>query len=145
MTTFTMSSCNQQPTNQAVAAQDEGLTIAQVEHGVGELRDALLTPNEAALNSLTAETMTYGHSTGLIEDRETFIHSLVTGKFVFTQLEFSEQTIDITGNTAIVRHILFGHTADEGKEPGTVRLKVLTVWQKSGEKLCLLARQAVRL
>ena len=140
-----MNSCNRQQGNQPMAHENDILTVEEVENRIEDFRQALLTPDQSALEGLTFESMTYGHSLGLIEDRETFVHSLVSGKFLFTHLEFSNQTIYTEGDIAIVRHTLFGHTADEGKEPGTVTLKVLTVWQKTEGKLRLLARQAVRL
>lgn len=123
----------------------ETLTNAEMESTVEAFRQALLEPNRTVLEKMTHKSLTYGHSLGLVEDRQTFIASLVSGKFKFTDLDFSEQTIDVVGNTGLVRHTLFGHTADEGKDPGTVTLKVLLVWQKDNGKIRLLARQAVRL
>src|SRR5690606_16747551 len=102
-------------------------------------------PGQEALEALFEESLTYGHSNGLIEDRTTCIASMVTGKFNFTSLEFSEQSIDVVGNTAVVRHVMFAHTADAGKEPGTVRLHVLQVWVHKDGKWQLIARQAVRI
>ncbi|MEQ1678647.1 MAG: hypothetical protein ABL876_18265 [Chitinophagaceae bacterium] len=44
----------------------------------------------------------------------------------------------------MVRHILNAKTNDGGK-PGEVHLRVLLVWQKTGGKWVLLARQAVKM
>lgn len=122
----------------------DALDVAEVEATVESFRQALLEADEAALNNLTSDKLTYGHSGGLIEDQATFVNSMVSKKFVFTSLDFSDVTIDIVGNTAVVRHGLFAHTADEGKDPGTVSLKVLLVWQKIDGQLKLIARQAVK-
>ena len=111
---------------------------------VEQLRKAMVKPTKPILNNLAMESLSYGHSNGLIENKEVFIESLVSGKYDFKTIELSEQTITIEGNTAIVRHTLFANTHDAGKDPGTVRLKVLTVWQKQNGKWLLLARQAVR-
>lgn len=116
----------------------------EVTNVVEELRKLLVEPEEAALKNLTAESLTYGHSNGVIEDQNEFIESLLTEKFKFTSVEQSEQTVSISGETAIVRHILKGTTQDLGKEPGTAHLKVLQVWQKTDNQWKLLARQAVR-
>ena len=137
--------CDQNKGQQHNQATGDTLTNLEVENIVESFRQALVEPDQAILEGLTNESLTYGHSLGLIEDRQTFIESLVSAKFKFTSLEFSEQTVDIVGNTAVVRHTLFGHTADEGKDPGTVTLKVLLVWQKDNGKLRLIARQAVRI
>ena len=108
------------------------------------LRKQLVDPEKDVLQNLTSGILTYGHSAGLIENQAEFIESLVSGKFNFETLELTEQTIDISGETAIVRHLLTGNTADVGKEPGTANLKVLQVWQKQDSGWKLLARQAVK-
>src|SRR5690606_24822491 len=95
--------------------------------------------------ALFHEALTYGHSNGLVESQETCIASMVSGKFKFTGLTFSQQTIDIVANTAIVRHELLGQTHDAGKEHGEVHLKVMMVWVKESGKLRLVARQAVKI
>lgn len=125
--------------------QAEAPDEAGVEAAVEQFRLALLEPTQGALEQLTDPLLTYGHSSGLIEDRETCIASMVTGKFKFLTLEFSEQTVTVTGNTAIVRHRMFGETHDEGKEPGTASLHVLQVWHHTANGWQLLARQAVKI
>ncbi len=82
-----------------------------------QLRDAMVGANKSALESLTGPTLTYGHSNGRIENQAEFVDYLVSGKGDFVTMDLSDQTILITGNTAIVRHTLQGDTADGGK-PG---------------------------
>ena len=122
----------------------ETLNVAEVEATVESFRQALLDGDEAALTNLSAAELTYGHSGGLIEDQATFINSMVSKKFVFTSLDFSDVNIAVIGNTAVVRHSLFANTADAGKDPGTVSLHVLLVWEKIDGQLKLIARQAVK-
>lgn len=119
--------------------------VADVEAAVELFRQTMVAPDESVFYKLTSPELTYGHSNGLIEDRETCIASMVTGKYKFLSLELSEQTVALSGNTAIVRHRFFAHTHDEGKEPGTVTLHVLQVWQQGDEGWQLLARQAVKI
>lgn len=125
--------------------QAQGRDESDVAAAVELFRKTMLKPDAKVFDSLTSESLSYGHSLGMIEDKKTCIESMVTGKYKFTSLELSDQTIDIVDNTAIVRHGFFAHTHDAGKEPGTVKLKVLQVWQKQKGKWLLLARQAVRL
>ena len=127
--------------NQQSAPQNE----AAVETVVEQLRMALLNPSNRTLQALTAPQLTYGHSNGLIEDRETCITSMVSGKYKFLTLTFSEQTVDVVGNTAIVRHRMYADTHDEGKAPGTASLHVMQVWQHTADGWKLLARQAVKI
>ena len=89
--------------------------------------------------------MTYGHSSGTIEDQQTFVHNIASGNSDFVTIDLSEQTISVSGKTAIVRHTLIAATNDKGKGQGTVKLHILTVWEKSGGSWKLLARQAVKI
>lgn len=135
-----LSNCQQPSQNQPDTSNYEN----EVTDAVELLRKQLVDPEKDVLQNLTSGILTYGHSAGLIENQAEFIESLVSGKFNFETLELTEQTIDISGETAIVRHLLTGNTADVGKEPGTANLKVLQVWQKQDSGWKLLARQAVK-
>ncbi|WP_423734974.1 nuclear transport factor 2 family protein [Chitinophaga caseinilytica] len=108
-----------------------------------KLREAMVSADKSALESLTAPTLTYGHSNGRIENQAEFVDYLVSGKGDFVTIDLSNQTIIMNGNTAIVRHTLQGDTADGGK-PGKVNLYVMLVWAKSGKQWKLIGRQAVK-
>jgi ketosteroid isomerase-like protein len=115
-----------------------------VEAAVEKLRKAMIAADKAALESLTAEELSYGHSSGLIEDKAAFINQFVTGKSVFKTIALSDQSIKISGNTAIVRHRLIGDT-NNNNVPGKVDILVLLVWQKQNGEWKLLARQAAKI
>lgn len=110
---------------------------------VETLRKALMTPDKTILEGLAAEELSYGHSTGLIEDKTAFVDALVTGKSKLSEIIFSDQTIKIAGNAAIVRHKM---TADLNNNNTLTKVDifVLLVWQKQNGKWKLLARQAAR-
>ena len=88
------------------------------------------------------DLLSYGHSGGKIEDKPTFVNNIVSGKSDFVTIELADQTIAVSGSTAIVRHALNATTNDNGKA-GEVHLNVLLVWVKDGGQWKLLARQAV--
>ena len=121
-------------------SKEESRVAAQVL----ELRSAMIDADGKALRSLTAEKLSYGHSSGLVEDKQTFVRKLVTGESDFVNMELSDQTVSVSGQTAIVRHRLDADVKDGGK-PNRVRLQVLLVWQKQAGEWRLLARQAIRL
>lgn len=116
----------------------------QVAAAVDILKKAMIDADQSKLDALTASNLSYGHSSGKIEDKAAFMNALVSGTSDFVSIDLSEQSVKITGNTAIVRHTLSGSTIDGGK-PANVKLAVLTVWQKQQGKWKLLARQAVKL
>jgi len=108
-----------------------------------KLRVAMIDPTPAALAPLVADDLSYGHSGGRVDTKDSFIGDLVAGKSDFVTIAISDQTIKVVGNTAIVRHTLTADTNDSGK-PGKVQIKILGVWQQQGGQWKLLARQAVR-
>ena len=120
--------------------KDENAVAAAVEN----LRKALVDPDKATLEKLTAQELSYGHSTGKVQDQAAFVDALVSGASDFVSIDLSEQTIKIAGNTAIVRHVLNGTNNDGGK-PGVVKIAVLLVWVKQNKEWKLLARQAVKI
>ena len=81
---------------------------------------------------------------GMLQSKTEFIHSIASGVSDFVTIDLSEQKITISGNTAIVRHVLSATTNDAGKGPGKVKIGILLVWVKSKSGWHLLARQAVK-
>ncbi|WP_159473967.1 nuclear transport factor 2 family protein [Chryseobacterium sp. 18068] len=118
--------------NEAVAATAE------------KLRLAMISGEKTELESLILPELTYGHSGGHIDDSKEFVEKLVSKKSDFVTIDITNQTVNIVGNTAIVRHHFYATTADLGKAPGDVTLDILLVWVKSGKNWKLLARQAVK-
>ncbi|HEY5824865.1 MAG TPA: nuclear transport factor 2 family protein [Cyclobacteriaceae bacterium] len=119
---------------------DETAVAAAVE----TLRKAMLDGDKTALEKISAEKLTYGHSSGQIDNKEEFVTALATGKSDFARIDISDQKILITGNTAIVRHVLKGESMLNGNT-SPVNLSVMLVWQKQGKDWKLLARQAVKI
>lgn len=128
--------------NQTSLAQskDEKDVAAAVE----SLRKAMIDATEATLKDLTSDALSYGHSSGMVEDKAGFIGRLLSGASDFKTITLSDQTVSITGNIAVVRHRLVAETNDNGK-PGNPNLGILLVWQKEKGKWKLLARQATKL
>jgi hypothetical protein len=117
---------------------------AGVNAAVELLRKNMIDPDKAMLQKITSEQLSYGHSSGTIEDQATFIETLVSGKSDFVTIDLTDQTVSVSGNTAIVRHNLSA-TTNDGGNPGTVKLHIMTVWQKQKGQWKMLARQAVKL
>lgn len=111
---------------------------------VEKLNKAMLDGNRAVLSDITADKLSYGHSSGLIEDKATFVEALGSGKSDFITLQTSDQTIGISGKTAWVRHKLVAKVSS-GATPFDVNLGVMLIWQRKGKNWKLLARQAFRL
>jgi hypothetical protein len=118
--------------------KDEKAVATQVD----ALKKAMIDGDKKALESLVDDHLSYGHSGGKIEDKPTFVDNIVSGKSDFVTMDITNQTIYVTGTTAIVTHDIDANTNDSGK-PGNVKLHILLVWVKEGGAWKLLARQAV--
>lgn len=120
--------------------KQEKAVLAAVE----KLRLAMISGNEAELRTISSEKLSYGHSGGLVENQQQFVEKFKTGASDFVTIELKNQTITISGNTAIVRHELHATTNDNNK-PGEVHLRVMLVFQKQAKEWKLLGRQAVKI
>ena len=124
----------------AAQAGDE----AAVAQAVEAFRNAMLKADRSQFEALTAEQLSYGHSAGRVENKAQFIDAATSGRSTWKFITLTDQTTQIVGNTAIVRHTLTGETERDGKT-NPVKIGVLMVWHKPNGQWKLLARQAVRL
>lgn len=115
-----------------------------VANSVEAFRKALIDPTENNLKALTSADLSYGHSSGVLQDQKVFIEKLLNGESDFVTIEFQNQSIQITGDVAIVRHNLAAHTKDSGVEKD-IKIGNVLVWQKQKNKWLLIARQAFKL
>jgi len=121
-------------------SKDEKAIAAAVE----TLRKAMVDADKKALEDISAVELSYGHSSGLVEDKAAFVENIVSGKSDFVTITLTDQTIKVVDNTAIVRHKFTADT-NNGGTPGKITLAMLLVWQKQKGEWKLLARQAARL
>lgn len=87
-----------------------------------KLRTAMISGEKSALESLILPELTYGHSGGHIDDAREFVEKLVTKKSDFLTIDITNQTVQIVGNTAIVRH----HFTQ--RPPTQEKLPVMLLW-----------------
>lgn len=121
-------------------SKEETAVINRVE----SFRKALIDPSESTLKELTSKDLSYGHSSGVVEGQKVFIEKLLNGESDFVTIEFQNQSIQVVGDVAIVRHNLVAHTKDSGVERD-IKIGNVLVWQKQKNKWLLLARQAFKL
>jgi ketosteroid isomerase-like protein len=122
--------------------------ISKEETAVGNrvesFRQALIDADANKLKELTSKDLSYGHSSGVVQDQKVFIEKLLNGESDFVTIEFQNQSIQVTGDVAIVRHNLAAHTKDSGVEKD-IKIGNVLVWQKLKGKWVLIARQAFKL
>lgn len=113
-----------------------------VSAAVEALRKAMIAADKPALDKLTLPELSYGHSSGRLENKAEFIEALVSGKSGFSAIELSDQTVNVVDKIALVRHVFNGTRRKEGDK---MKLSILTVWLQQQEQWKLLARQAAKL
>ena len=127
------------------AARAQQGEAAQVAQAVEALSKAMIAVERAQLEALTSPALSYGHSAGRIEDKAQFIANLESRASAFRTIQLTEQTIGLTSDEAIVRHLFTGETVNPAGQVTPVRIGVLQVWTKDGGTWRLLARQAYRI
>ena len=116
----------------------------EVENAVEFLKQAMISGNQKDLESIASADLSYGHSSGKIQNKTEFVNGIASGASDFVSIDLSDQTIIVKGRTAIVRHKLYAKTNDGGK-PGEVKLGIMLVFAKEGKAWKLLARQAYKI
>ncbi len=128
----------------AQIAQAQSNDEAAVTQVMESLRAAMFARDEKQFEVLISENVSYGHSAGRIENKQEFIKAALANKAVMKSLTFTDQTIKVIGDKAIVRNTYNGVSELDGKA-NTTKIGVLLVWNKEGNAWKLLARQAFRL
>jgi ketosteroid isomerase-like protein len=126
------------------AASAQSGDEAAVAQAVEALRKAALAKDRKQFEALLADQASYGHSAGRIETKTQFIDGTTSPRSVWKFIDQTDQTIQIAGNKAIVRHMFTGENESEGKT-NAVKIGILMVWQKQDGRWKLLARQAYRI
>jgi hypothetical protein len=116
----------------------------EIEFSIGLLNKAMITPDKSSLDKLTAEELSYGHSTGAVQNKSDFIKEVLSGPVKFFQIDDANQTITVADNTAIVRNICSIKGTRDGA-PLDLKIGILMIWIKKGDAWKLLARQGYKL
>ena len=126
----------------AFAGADEEAVAKNLE----AFRAAQASANAEILASLTAPELSYSHSSGVVEDKATFIANATNGKSKWLSLVYENPTIRVVGSAAIVRFHWLGEqeAMADGKKSAT-NLHILMNWQKQGSDWKLLSRSATKL
>jgi ketosteroid isomerase-like protein len=126
------------------AARADSSDEAAVKENVEALRKALLSADKGQLEQLAADQLSYGHSSGKLQNKAEFLDGVMTRKALVKSLTFPELTVAVVGDAAIARHLYVSESETDGKS-NYVRIGVLAVWQKQDGGWKLLARQAYKL
>ena len=127
----------------ALAESPDELAVAK---NVEAFRKAQIAADQRELFALCAAELSYSHSDGRVEDRQTFVANAGNGKTKFLSLEYKDPTIRVVGDAAIVRFhwMAESEVIADGKKNNT-NLHILMNWQKQGSEWKLLSRASTKL
>jgi len=128
----------------SIAAHAEGGDEAGVTQAIEALRKATLAQDKAKLEQLSAAELSYGHSSGVVQNRAEFIDGVITRKSTVKSIDFPELKVGVAGNNAVARHLWVSESEMDGK-PTSTKIGILSVWTKQDGGWKLLARQGYKL
>jgi ketosteroid isomerase-like protein len=99
----------------------------------------------AALETLLATEITYGHSGGKVETRAEMIKGVMDDNKTYSDVKTEVGTILFSGKSVVVRHIISATQKEKDGKVSPLKLQVMQVWVKERKAWKLLARQAVKL
>jgi len=123
----------------AAPAADE----QDVAKAVDKMTQAMLHKDTKALAALTSDNVTYGHSSGKIQNKDEFIADIETGRSGFKTPQMLNQKITMDGDVALVRNHFSAQAVNSGVEVPT-EIENFQIWQKQKGQWLLIGRQAFK-
>ena len=97
-----------------------------------------------ALAAFLADDLTWTHSSGKTDDRQTFLDVLAAGTTVYHSLDVRDTQVRQFGELFILEGVVFGVVTKDGNDKALVN-RFLTVWEKQAGGFVLLAWQSTGL
>ncbi len=127
---------------QSFAQTEEEKVVQRIK----QLNEAVFgVKDSAALENLLADKVTYGHSTGKVENRPEMIRGAVTNTTSYTDFKMEDAVVYFENKTAIVRCVISATNVSKDGKTSPLHLGLLLVWVKQKKEWKLTARQAVKL
>lgn len=114
-----------------------------VAKAVDKMTQAMLHKDTKALGALTSDNVTYGHSSGKVQNKQEFIADIETGRSGFKTLQMLNQKITLDGDVALVRNHFSAQAVNSGVEVPT-EIENFQIWQKQQGHWLLIGRQAFK-
>ncbi len=115
-----------------------------ISQAIEKLRVVMMQPDSVVLAGLVSDDLEYVHSSGAVRNKKGFIDEFMKRQTDVVNVVFSNQTIKITDNNAIVRHRMVADSRKVGYPP-VIDIIILMVWRKEHGQWKMLARQAAKI
>ncbi len=127
-----------------VAANAQSADEKNIDNAGKLLNRGLINKDIKLLDRLALPTLSYGHSSGAVEDKAAFLKAVASGPVTYVSIDISNQTITITGNVAITRQTQTLKLINDGK-PTDFKIGNALIWKKVNNLWKLLAKQGFKL
>ena len=101
-----------------------------------------MVQNESSIDQYIDDSLSYGHSSGLVESKSDFLANL-KDRIDYHSIKEDSIRVKVNGRVANVRFVGVYDSTTDGKRAES-RLRVLEVWVKDKKGWKIFARQAVR-
>jgi ketosteroid isomerase-like protein len=128
----------------SVPARAESADETAVRKAIDDLTKAMIAADKTALEALVSDQLSYGHSSGTIQDKADFVNVIAGKKTVYNSITLSDPKVAVVGNNAIARHTFSAEVEANGQK-SSPKIGVMQVWVKDGGSWKLLARQAFKI
>lgn len=104
---------------------------------------AVLSRDFSALDKMLAPDLIYGHASGVVDTKQTYIEKLKSGKQVYRTLEQRKMSVRLHGDAAIT-HSWARVTGVNPAGPFDDKIMMIHVWVKKGGTWRLAGHQTTR-
>jgi hypothetical protein len=104
-------------------------------------KNGMIHKDGAALDKVLGPGLTYTHSGGQLQTKAEVIKSITSGATIIEKIEFSDTTVSVYGNMALVK----GRVDLWHSSTNIVHMDVLHVWVNGPHGWQMVARQATKL
>ncbi len=126
----------------ALFAQDAAKAVEAAERNWS----TATTKNDfALLGKLLADDLSYTHSTGAVDNKETFIGNLKSGKARYVSITYNQLKVQVLSPDNAITICRAAVTTMKDSKPNPVKLSFLHVFHKKGGQWQMVAHQSARL
>jgi ketosteroid isomerase-like protein len=107
-------------------------------------KQACIHKDKAAFDKIYHSDLTYGHSSGLMENKAQAIQHMIESKTAYVGIDFADTAVRVYGNAALVTGKTTIHEKTADGKMVDVNLSVLYTLLKGPQGWQMVARQATR-
>jgi hypothetical protein len=114
-----------------------------VDDAMNKLNAAMIAGDRDKMMTVTAGSLSYGHSSGRVQTQAAFVDQIASGQTKYKRIDITKTVTTVAGDAAVVRNHFNGTIEVAGKQ-SDVDFDVLMLWHKQNGTWKLLARQGYK-